>query len=138
MKQDFSSELSSQTWLKNWLSQEMSLHGADIDAAKSFLSYGMNSVQAMMLVGDIEDCLGLRLSPTLVWDYPTIETLARYIAEKALASASPSSAPTGNSAQRPDDALNGSARRGTDDEPILAELANLTDDQIEALIKLHS
>ena len=38
--------------------------------------------EAMMLVGDLEDSLGLRLSPTLVWDYPTMEKLAQYVVEK--------------------------------------------------------
>ena len=33
-----------------------------------------------MLSGDLEDWLGMRISPTVVYEYPTIETLAQFLA----------------------------------------------------------
>jgi hypothetical protein len=41
----------------------------------------MDSVHAMMLVGDLEEHLKRRLPPTLAWTYPSVETLAGHLAE---------------------------------------------------------
>jgi len=45
-----------------------------------FTFYGLGSVQAVSLTGDLESSWGRTLSPTLAWDYPTIELLANYLA----------------------------------------------------------
>jgi hypothetical protein len=43
----------------------------------------MSSLTATILVGDLEDWLGLRLPPSLVWDYPSINAMTDYLVEKA-------------------------------------------------------
>jgi acyl carrier protein len=43
------------------------------------VSYGLDSVHSMMLVGDLEDALQNRFPPTLAWDYPTVEAMAEYL-----------------------------------------------------------
>ena len=45
-----------------------------------FVDYGLDSVQAVSIVGDLETWLGRSLSPTLIWDFPTIEDLAKHLA----------------------------------------------------------
>ncbi|MDJ0659615.1 MAG: acyl carrier protein [Crocosphaera sp.] len=72
-----------ETWLIDWTAENLDLETTEIDINQSFLSYDMNSVTAMMLVGDLEDWLSLSLSPTLVWDYPDIKTLAEYLAQES-------------------------------------------------------
>jgi acyl carrier protein len=47
-----------------------------------FLDLGMSSIQAVELSGDLERWTGLTLPPSLAYDYPTIEALARYVAEQ--------------------------------------------------------
>jgi acyl carrier protein len=37
--------------------------------------YGLSSVYALTLTGDIEDHLGLAVDPTVMWDHPTIDAL---------------------------------------------------------------
>jgi acyl carrier protein len=37
--------------------------------------YGLNSVYALTLTGDIEDHLGLVIDPTMMWDHPTIDAI---------------------------------------------------------------
>lgn len=37
--------------------------------------YGLTSVYALTLTGDIEDHLGLIVDPTVMWDHPTIDAL---------------------------------------------------------------
>ena len=60
----------------------------------------MDSVQSMTMVGDIEAKLGVRLSPTLAWDYPDINALSAHFAGRSgdssprgRARAAPASAP---------------------------------------------
>lgn len=67
------------SWLIAWLAGEQGVEHAAIDPSQSFLSYGLDSVQAMSLVGDLEAKLGRRLPPTLAWDYPTIDALAEHL-----------------------------------------------------------
>jgi acyl carrier protein len=71
-----------QGWLVDWAAAELDLDPMEIDPHQAFLSYGMDSMHAMMLVGDLEGKLGTRLSPTLAWDYPTINDLARHVVEE--------------------------------------------------------
>jgi len=68
-----------ETWIKDWLSAELKVPASDLGGGKSFVSYGVDSVMAMMLIGDLEDTLKRRLPPTLSWDYPTVEALAAYL-----------------------------------------------------------
>ena len=60
----------------------MELEAASIDPRQPFTYYGLGSVQAVSLTGDLEVFLNRKLSPTLAWDYPTIELLANYLADE--------------------------------------------------------
>jgi acyl carrier protein len=52
-----------------------------IDSREPFASYGISSLEAVYLVGKLEEWLGLALEPTLLWDYPTIDALAEHLAK---------------------------------------------------------
>jgi acyl carrier protein len=54
---------------------------ADVDRTKRFDHYGLDSADAVMLVGDLEDLVGRPLSATLPYSYPTIAKLARRLAD---------------------------------------------------------
>jgi acyl carrier protein len=77
------------SWLFDWMAQEMGMDREKIDAHQSFLSYGMDSVQAMTMVGDLEAKLEVRLAPTLAWDFPDIDSLANHLADRMAPVASP-------------------------------------------------
>jgi acyl carrier protein len=68
------------SWLHDWMASEMGIDRERINPCETFLGYGMDSVQAMTMVGDLEAKLGRRLPPTLAWDYPTISALAAHLA----------------------------------------------------------
>jgi acyl carrier protein len=70
-------------WLIDWIAKELGMAPAEIETSKSLLDYSLSSVTAMMLVGDLEEWLGLTLPPTLVWDYPSIAAIADYLVEQA-------------------------------------------------------
>ncbi len=52
---------------------------ATIDVATPLADLGLDSVYALALCGEIEDHLGLRLEPTIVWDHPSIDALTAYL-----------------------------------------------------------
>jgi len=69
-----------QAWLASKMAQRLRVNPNDIDVRKPFACYGLDSMAVVSLSGELEHWLGRRLSPTLVYDYPNIEALARYLA----------------------------------------------------------
>jgi acyl carrier protein len=70
-------------WIRDWISRELTLDLSQITPSQQFVAYGMDSLHAMMLVGDLEEYLGRRLSPTLAWSYPTVDSMGRFLADLA-------------------------------------------------------
>jgi acyl carrier protein len=70
------------SWLCGWLGEELETDPTKLDPGQTFLSYGLDSVQAMSMVGDLEAKFRMRLAPTLAWDYPTIDALAQHLADR--------------------------------------------------------
>lgn len=68
-----------ESWLVNHLAETLGVEKAEIDIRKPFVSYGLDSAQAIGLVGDLEEYIDRPLSPTLIWDYPNIEDLSRFL-----------------------------------------------------------
>jgi len=69
-----------QAWLIANIASIVEINPKEIDIAKPLEYYGMDSMQAMHLSGDLEEWMGRTLSPTVVWDYPTIDLLAKHLA----------------------------------------------------------
>ncbi|MEH2009477.1 acyl carrier protein [Nostoc sp.] len=67
-----------QTWLVSKLSEELELND-EIDIQEPFAYYGLSSMTAVGLSGDLENLLGIKLPVTVAWDYPTVESLAEYL-----------------------------------------------------------
>ncbi len=70
-------------WLQNWFAQQFNFesNGANsaVDCTTSFVQLGLESVTAATLVADLEDWLDIEIDITLIWDYPTISSLAQHI-----------------------------------------------------------
>jgi len=69
-------------WLVTKLSQALGLAVEEIDPSCDFSEYGLNSIEAVNLSGELEQLLNRRLPPTLLWDYPTIQSLAEYLSQQ--------------------------------------------------------
>jgi acyl carrier protein len=69
-----------QAWLITLLAELLNTSPDEIDVHEPLESFGMSSREMVMLSGDLEEWLGTRLEPTLVWQYPTIELLSRFLA----------------------------------------------------------
>ncbi|PSF39268.1 beta-ketoacyl synthase [Aphanothece hegewaldii CCALA 016] len=67
------------TWLVTNIAQRLDVSPSEIDIREPLASYGLDSVQAVRLSAELEDWLGRKLSPTLAYDYPSIEALANYL-----------------------------------------------------------
>ena len=70
-----------QSWLVARLSELLEIESHEIDVREPFASYGMGSAELVSLSGELAEWLGRQLSPDLAYECPTIETLARYLAE---------------------------------------------------------
>lgn len=79
-----------QTWLIHQLADVLSLDPATVDVTKPLTRYGLDSIDAVTLVADLEDWLDLELPSTLLWDYPTIAKAATYLVDEFEVSIDPS------------------------------------------------
>ena len=97
-----------QGWLIDKLAEVLEIESSQIDVGQDFEVYGLESAEAINLSGDLEDYLGCRLPPTLLWERPNIAALAQYLA---------SSTPSGQAFSR-------------DDSPTIISDLSLTQDRV--------
>ena len=68
-----------QAWLISTIADIVGTEPGNIDIREQLEYYGLDSLQAVQISNDLETWLGKPLSPTLVWDYPTIEQLSEFL-----------------------------------------------------------
>ncbi|BAZ45335.1 beta-ketoacyl synthase [Chondrocystis sp. NIES-4102] len=73
-----------QNWLKENLAKRLGISTSEIDIHEAFASSGLNSVDAVTLSADLEDWLKIKLSPTIVFDYPNIAELSAYLSQSSV------------------------------------------------------
>ena len=73
-----------QDWLIENLAQRLGIPASEIDIHEPFATSGLNSVAAVSLSADLEDWLDIKLSPTIVYDYPNIAELAAYLSHSSV------------------------------------------------------
>lgn len=69
-------------WLTDRVGYYLERPADTIDRSTPLSQYGLDSVYAFSLCGDIEDLLKIGVDPTLVWDYRTVDALTDYLTEK--------------------------------------------------------
>ncbi|MFE2105370.1 acyl carrier protein [Kitasatospora sp. NPDC059463] len=52
---------------------------SDIDPDVPLIQYGLDSIFALTLCGDIEDEYDIDIKSTLVWDHPTVNGITGYV-----------------------------------------------------------
>jgi acyl carrier protein len=114
------------SWLIDWITRELAMDRREVHPGQTFLSYGMDSVQAMSMVGDLEATFSRRLPPTLAWDYPTIDALAEHLSDR-LAIAAASTPEAARSQATP-------ARSPAEIERLLAGLDQIGDQKVDRLL----
>jgi acyl carrier protein len=71
--------------LREWLSGRVASYlERPVDEIRpdvSFAEYGLDSMYALMLCGEIEDEFGLLMEPKVAWDHCTVDALTGYLVE---------------------------------------------------------
>jgi phthiocerol/phenolphthiocerol synthesis type-I polyketide synthase A len=70
--------------LRAILARELQLPEAELALDRPFAEFGLNSVMAMSVRRDTEQFVGIELSATMLFNYPTIFALAEHLAKKLL------------------------------------------------------
>src|SRR5258706_4100353 len=79
-------------WMVARVCEELQINPADLELREPFSSYGISSKSAVIISGDLMDWLGRDLSPILLYEYPTVDALARYLAQPPTSQPEPAAA----------------------------------------------
>jgi acyl carrier protein len=69
-------------WLSANLAESLEISADEIDPDRTFKDYNLDSNSAVRLSGELEELLNIRLSPTIVFEYPTISKLSFYLSRE--------------------------------------------------------
>jgi len=69
-----------EAWLLAWLVLRGGVASDQVHRDTPFADYGLDSLAAVELSAELEDWLGIELTPVLAWNYPTPKRLGRHLA----------------------------------------------------------
>jgi acyl carrier protein len=69
-------------WLVTELADRVKCQESEVDTAKPFDAYGLDSRAAVQVSGALEKVVERRLSPAILFDHGTIDDLAAYLAQE--------------------------------------------------------
>ena len=67
------------TWLIEELARMVKIDPSEVDTAKPFQAYGLDSRTAVQVSGSLEKVVERRLSPGILFDHETIDDLADHL-----------------------------------------------------------
>ncbi|MBE9158905.1 AMP-binding protein [Nodosilinea sp. LEGE 06152] len=67
-------------WMLSWLANALQVPKHTLNVRQPLAEHGIDSLAAVELAEALESTLGVPLSPTLAYEYPTIEALSTYLA----------------------------------------------------------
>jgi acyl transferase domain-containing protein/acyl carrier protein len=82
-----------QAWLITQIAELIGTDPGTIDIRDSFASHGVASIDAVYLSGLLEEWLGRTLPDSILYDYPSIDALSRYLSHNELEEELPFSRP---------------------------------------------
>jgi len=107
--------------LRESVARVLEVDAAQLDVKRAIPDLGFSSLMAVELRNHLETALGLRLSATLMWSHPTVESLSAELARRLGFAAGAESART-------------ETDRGTDTGTDTSELDDLSDAEVERLL----
>lgn len=69
-----------ESWLLGYVADLLDRDVDDIDPEVPFDRYGLDSAAGISMMGDLEDWLGENLDATAIYNFPSINALAKHIA----------------------------------------------------------
>jgi len=70
-------------WLVNRIAEDLSVPPEEINTQRPFAEFGLDSRSAVAMTGELEAVVHREVSPTLVWDHPTIEAVVEHFTKPA-------------------------------------------------------
>jgi phthiocerol/phenolphthiocerol synthesis type-I polyketide synthase A len=70
--------------LRTILAGELGMPEEELELDRPFADMGLDSVMAMAVRREVEQLVGIELSATMLWNYPTVAALAAHLANKVL------------------------------------------------------
>jgi len=83
--QDVSTAESLQRWMAERVASFLELEPKDIDVRAPFQHYGLDSMEQLRIIGELETLLQRELDETLLRQHPTIEAVAEHLARPTAA-----------------------------------------------------
>ena len=80
MNESAAASVGIQKFLIAELARRLEVDPETIDPRQPFERYGLDSLNAIRLAVELEARIGRKLPTTALWDFPTIESLANYLA----------------------------------------------------------
>ncbi len=71
-----------QRWMQENIASALKVSAESLDPAEQIMSYGLDSIAAFTLTLDLSEWLQRDLEASLLWEYPTIAELARFLGEE--------------------------------------------------------
>ncbi|MCK9460908.1 MAG: acyl carrier protein [Proteobacteria bacterium] len=69
-------------WLKARVAVRLGMMPEEVPADQPVTRLGVDSTEAVVISGELQEWLGRRVAPTALWDHPTIDALAEHLAER--------------------------------------------------------
>jgi acyl transferase domain-containing protein/acyl-CoA synthetase (AMP-forming)/AMP-acid ligase II/acyl carrier protein len=66
-------------WLVTKVTEQLQVSSQEININEPLAQYGLGSLAAVRISGELQEWLGRELSPTLLYDYPSIAALAQHL-----------------------------------------------------------
>ncbi|MCP4123865.1 MAG: thioester reductase, partial [Bacteroidetes bacterium] len=71
------------SWIVNTIANKLKVPCEEIDVEASFSSFGFGSLESVEFSGQLEEWLGQRISPAILYDYSNIKDLTEYLVSEA-------------------------------------------------------
>jgi acyl carrier protein len=69
-------------WLIAHLADKLAVDPSGIDTARAFEEYGLDSRAGIQMCGKLEKLVEIRLSPALLYEYPSIDAVVEYLGKR--------------------------------------------------------
>lgn len=73
-----------QQWLIEKIAQRLGVKPEEVSPDQYFDELGLDSTEALILAGEMENWLGFELSTTALWYHPTVKELAAHISDESV------------------------------------------------------
>lgn len=65
-----------QRWICSRIAERIGFDPEEVDPDQPFATFGIGSRDSIALIGELEDWLGRKLKATMLFDFPTVRSLA--------------------------------------------------------------